>query len=83
MMLFREQCTEFFSVQCCLESLHRVFTCAMLSGASWTPLHRVFTCTCAIMSQENYDNREKDIKDNVIKDNIIWHFSFAILSKEH
>ena len=53
--------TGLLAVQCCPNSITTlnssfVFSCAMLSGASWTTLHKDFTC--AIMSQEYYDNIE-------------------------
>ena len=38
--------------------LNKIFSCAMLSGASWTTLHKFFTCT--MLSQECQDNTEQD-----------------------
>ena len=39
-------------------TLHWIFSCAMLSGASWETLHRVFVC--AVLSQKYYDFIEQD-----------------------
>ena len=49
-----QHCIGFCPVQCCSMSikvtLHRMFSYAMLSGATRTTLHRVLTC--AMLSQE-------------------------------
>ena len=51
-----------FSVQYCTKSIkitwNRNFSNVVLSGASGTTLHKVFTC--AMVSQDNCDNIEKD-----------------------
>ena len=56
--------------QCCPKriktTLNRMFSWAMLSGASRTTLHRV--CTCVILSQEYKDNIEQDF----FLCNVVW-----------
>ena len=58
----RQHCIRFLLVQCCPKSikttLHRIFSCAMLSGASRATLLRVFGCE--ILSQEYYANIAQD-----------------------
>ena len=53
-MLSGQHCTRFLPVQCCRKRiktrLSRIFSCAMLSGASRATLPRVFTCE--MLSQE-------------------------------
>ena len=43
-----QHCTKFLLVQCCPKRintiLNTIFSCAMLSGASWATLHKDFTC---------------------------------------
>ena len=34
-------------------NIEQDFSCAILSGASWTTLCKVFSVTCAMLSQEN------------------------------
>ena len=43
-----QHCLGYLLVQCCSKSikttLNRIFSCALLSGASWITLHKVFAC---------------------------------------
>ena len=58
-----QHCTEFLLVQCCPKSittlLNRSFSYEMFSEGSWTTLHKAFTC--AMLSQDYYDNIEQDL----------------------
>ena len=51
-----QYCTRILPVQCCPKriktTLNRFFSCAMLSGASWTTLYKDFTC--AMLSHTKY-----------------------------
>ena len=58
----RQHFIRFLLVQCCPKSikttLHRIFSCAKLSGASWATLLRV--SSCEIVPQEYYANIAQD-----------------------
>ena len=41
----------------------------MLAEALWTTFPEMFTCSCAKLSQENLDNKEKDF----FLCNVVWN----------
>ena len=46
--------------QCTTTTLNIILSCEMLAEALWTTLPEMFACSCAKLSQENSDNKEKD-----------------------
>ena len=70
-----QHCIRSWPVQRCPESiktiLNRIFSCALLSGASWTTLHKVFTCVMLAHG----------LTDNFYEENNLYHVVSTILGR--